>query len=280
MIGNYILVSVLQYGVIGIAITTSLCYASLFIGLTFYTVFYKNCIPSSFEFHIPKNVTKKVFKFLRFGIPSFAILLLEWWTYELLTFYAGWISVESQATNTIMINIEDFFSDVAQAIGFASATLVGECLGAGLPKSALRATKATLYLALGLCSIFCTGIFIFKSDLFAFYSEDEALFDNFMLVISLFVLQLFFEIFHSSFVGVISGMGYQAIGTVFDIVAYWGVMLPFSYICAFVLGYGYQGVWMGAPMGTFTGAIIYSLIIYNADWEKLAAENSEETSDD
>lgn len=56
----------------------------------------------------------------------------------------------SQATNTIMINLEDIFSDIAQAIGFASATLVGETLGANLPKTAWRATQATIGLALGL----------------------------------------------------------------------------------------------------------------------------------
>ena len=81
-------------------------------------------------------------------------MLLEWWTYEILTIYSGWLDVNSQATNTIMINLEDIFSDISQAIGFASATLVGETLGANLPHSARRAAQATLSIGVGLCTTF------------------------------------------------------------------------------------------------------------------------------
>lgn len=197
-----------------------------------------------------------------FGIPSFVILCLEWWTYEILTFYSGWISVSSQATNTIMINIEDLFSDVAQAMGFASATLVGECLGAEKHNAALKTIKATIYLSTGLCIFYYIGIMSYKNELFSLYSDDASLIDNYMMVIGLFVLQLVFEIYHHAFVGVITGMGYQGMATIIDVIAYWGVMLPSCYVFAFVFGYGYQGVWMGVPMGTFIGALIYAVIIY------------------
>jgi len=230
--------------------------------MTMYTIYCKDCIPSSFEFNIPEDLGLKMANYLKYGIPSFVILCLEWWSYGILTFYSGWISVSSQATNTIMINIEDLFSDVAQAMGFASATLVGECLGAEKHQAALKATKATIYLATGLCIVYSVGILYFKKELFSFYSDDASLIDHYMMVIGLFVLQLAFEIYHSAFVGVITGMGYQAVATFCDVFAYWGVMLPFCYLFAFVLGYGYQGVWMGVPMGTFTGAVIYSVIIY------------------
>lgn len=112
-------------------------------------------------------------------------------------------------------------------------------------------------------------------ELFAFYSDDASLIDNYMMVIGYFLVQLVFENLHSSFIGIVNGMGYQALATTFDIFAYWGIMLPASYIFAFHLGYGYQGVWMGVPLGRLTGAVFYAILIYRADWNKLAKETSQ-----
>jgi Na+-driven multidrug efflux pump len=99
---------------------------------------------------------------------------------------------------------------------------------------------------------------VFKHEIFHFYSDNDSLVENYLLVVPFFLAQLMFEIMHHSLLGVISGMGYQATTTVFDVISYWGIMLPASYIFAFTLGYGYQGVWMGVPLGTFVGATVYA----------------------
>jgi multidrug resistance protein, MATE family len=277
---NYILVNVLDYGLEGVAIGTCLCYASNYIFSTIYITIYDDCIPSSFAFSIPPNLFKKTWEYLKYGIPSCIILLLEWWTYEILTIYSGWLDVNSQATNTIMINLEDIFSDISQAIGFASATLVGETLGANLPHSARRAAQATLTIGMGLCTTFWIIILLFKHEIFHFYSENDELVGNYLLVVPFFLAQLMFEIIHHSLLGVIAGMGYQATTTIFDVIAYWGIMIPSSFLLAFTFGYGYQGIWMGVPLGTFTGAVVYSIIVYRTNWEKLALESSQQWDDD
>jgi MATE family multidrug resistance protein len=47
--------------------------------------------------------------YLKIGVPSAALLCLEWWSFELMTLLAGYISVEAMAAQVILLNISMTF---------------------------------------------------------------------------------------------------------------------------------------------------------------------------
>ncbi len=40
---------------------------------------------------------------------------------------------------------------------------------------------------------------------------------------------------------------------------YWGVAIPFAYLCGFVMGFGALGVWCGLALGLFVAAAVFTL---------------------
>ena len=42
--------------------------------------------------------------YLRVGIPSLVMLCLEWWSFEVLAFMAGYISLEATAAHVVVLN--------------------------------------------------------------------------------------------------------------------------------------------------------------------------------
>jgi MATE family multidrug resistance protein len=51
-----------------------------------------------------KDCFSGIKEYLKIGIPSSAMLCLEWWSFEVITIFAGYISVDSAATQIICIN--------------------------------------------------------------------------------------------------------------------------------------------------------------------------------
>lgn len=47
----------------------------------------------------------KVKEFLKYGLPAGVMLIMEWWAYELLHIYAGWLGVDELATCIIFFSL-------------------------------------------------------------------------------------------------------------------------------------------------------------------------------
>jgi len=89
------MVIVFGMGIQGIGIATSITYFSDFILITIYVGKLENLKESWF---LPtRDCFVGLFEFLKIGIPSAAMLCLEWWSYEIMTLLAGYISVSAMA---------------------------------------------------------------------------------------------------------------------------------------------------------------------------------------
>ena len=74
--------------------------------------------------------------------------------------------------------------------------------------------------------------------------------------------------------GIIRAMGYQHIATAWELVAYWGVMVPFGYIFAFWFDFGFIGVWVGLPLWSIMLWAAFVYLIVTVNWTKWAEEAS------
>jgi Na+-driven multidrug efflux pump len=67
-----------------------------------------------------------LWRYLKVGIPSAALMCLEFWCYELLTFISCYLSVEETATQIIVVNLVYIFYSFCCGIGIAASALVGK----------------------------------------------------------------------------------------------------------------------------------------------------------
>jgi len=74
--------------------------------------------------------------------------------------------------------------------------------------------------------------------------------------------------------GILRAMGYQNAGSIIQGVALFVVMNPLAYILAFKYEYGFIGIWMAVPVGSFLMMTGFFYILYQADWETIAIKAS------
>lgn len=88
---------------------------------------YSSCIPEISEavFLPDRRTFRGIGQYLALGIPSAMMLCLEWWAYEIMTLMAGYIGVEVQAAQIVLMNIIAFMFMFALGLSTAACTTVG-----------------------------------------------------------------------------------------------------------------------------------------------------------
>jgi MATE family multidrug resistance protein len=65
------------------------------------------------------------------AFPSLVMLCLEWWSFEVLAFMAGYISLEATAAHVVVLNTHVVLIMVPLGGQVAATVLVGHSLGQG-----------------------------------------------------------------------------------------------------------------------------------------------------
>ena len=144
IISLYIYVILLDFEIFGIAIATATTYSLDLIGLTLYVHFKKDLIHKE-AWKLPSMFwLSKIPQFLKYGIPSCLMLLFEWWAFEIINIYSGWLGVEQLAAYVIMISVAVTMFLIPSGISICTTNLVGNYLGANKPNIAKKFSLASL----------------------------------------------------------------------------------------------------------------------------------------
>ena len=109
--------------------------------------------------------------YLKYGIPSAFVLCLEWWCFEVINVFAGWIGVEALDATIGISSLINFLSMITIGISESSAILVGICIGANLPKKGVNFAMTNILI--GLCSgcFLTVFVFYFRTQIASVYSN-------------------------------------------------------------------------------------------------------------
>lgn len=70
-----------------------------------------------------------LWQYMKLGLPSMLFIVLEWSSYDVQTVIAGYISLEDQACQIIMLNLTNNLFTLALGINTAACTLIGTQIG-------------------------------------------------------------------------------------------------------------------------------------------------------
>ncbi|MHC4548384.1 MAG: MATE family efflux transporter [Planctomycetota bacterium] len=186
---------------------------------------------------------------LRYGLPVAVQFGLEVWAFSASTVIASRIGVTATAAHIIVLRLASFAFMFPLGISIASATRVGNLLGARDRAGAQRAAWAGLGLGAGVMCISALAFVLVPFYLARFFNPDP---EVVALAVTIFPIAAAFQVFDGTQVvggGILRGMGNPRPAAAFNLIGYYALALPLGWALAFRWGLGLPGIWWGLCVG-------------------------------
>jgi MATE family multidrug resistance protein len=210
--------------------------------------------------------------FMQLGLPAMMMMLLEWWSFEIMAAIVGWLpnSVVAISVHSVMVNVSTFAFNFFLGISVAANVLVGNYSGMNKPHHAKMASTLGMVLSVSLSAVLAVIIIATR-----YYIPE--IFINDAVSIGLAGHALLFlmpyqmcDAINAVMQGVFRGTGRLALGAYINLFAYFVVGLPVGVYLAFRHDMGVEGMWLGLTAGIFGGCVVSFVKICETDWKGMA----------
>jgi multidrug resistance protein, MATE family len=170
----------------------------------------------------------------------------------------GWISKESLAGHQVAISLAGLTYLVSFGLASGTTIRVSHAMGDHNKLEVRQSIFASLHLVIAFMTLMGILFVLFRNQLPMIFTTDPAVIQ---VASGLLVLAALFQVFDGVQVvllGSLRGMTDVRIPMIMAFFSYIVVSLPLSYFFAFVLNFGYHGVWMGFVFGLGSAAILFS----------------------
>jgi MATE family multidrug resistance protein len=218
----------------------------------YYNPHFKKYRPGFSFRNISKTLTKKI---LAIGVPSGLQWVFEVGAFAFGVIMIGWISPDAQAAHQVALSIAATTYMMASGLSAAASVRVGNKAGLKDREGVRTAGFSAFVIVLAFMSITATCFILFRNYLPGLFNKDTEVMS---IASSLLVIAAFFQLSDGVQVvglGALRGVKDVKLPTVFTLIAYWVIGLPMSYVFAFKMNLGVQGVWYGLSLGLFIAAV-------------------------
>ena len=238
------------------------------------TMIARFCMPILILVYMWKNTKlKKYFKFfsmnkfnsryikslLKVGTPISLQLLMESSVFGLIAIMMGWIGTTEIAANQIATLIGSLAFMMVLGVCAATTIRVSHEFGAGNLKMMNRAAIASFHIGFVWNIISATTIVLLRNHIPLLFTSDPAAIE---LASHLLIFIAFFQIsdgIQCIAIGVLRGMKDVKSIMIVATISYLLIGMPTSYVCAFVLGMGAPGLWVGTIIGLSIASVLLVL---------------------
>lgn len=267
---SYLLVFRTDLGITGAAISTCITYWLNLGIVTAFITFKGDVVPAESWHMFNADSFKGWWEYLKYGVPSALMLCLEWWCFEILALYAGFLSINELAANVILFNLISFLFQIPLGMSFAISNLAGNSMGERRPKRAKKYFISSLYVIFFLIITLDTLLICYRNRIPLIYTQQDEVIQIVSNTLPVFCFMIFFDYIQGSESGSVRAIGYQDYGSIASLVGYWVFALPISYYLAFSFELRLVGIWLGVMVGTMITAISNTILLIAADWEEMA----------
>jgi multidrug resistance protein, MATE family len=256
----------------GVAIATNLTYVSNMIIADVWLRLRSNHEYKDMIFFYDRTAfdSKQMRIFLRIGVPGMFMLCFEWWAFELLAIFTGYIGVDELAAEVVIINIVTFIFMLPLGISCAASAFTGKYLGQRKIISAKKQALMTILVDIVLTSLVVLFLGLFRTEIAQLFTGEPnvvKIIENTMWVL---LIYIWFDTIHGVQSGIIRGLGRQKAGSIYTLICYYPIGMTLALVFAFVLDWGIEGMWLGFTFACIILDIGFFLIICLPDWHKIA----------
>lgn len=200
---------------------------------------------------------QRIISLLKIGIPIGFQIIVEVLTFSFGAIMMGWLGETPLAAHQVAIGLASFTYMISLGISQATTIRVSHQLGQNDYKSLKMAAFASTHLVLLFMSVMAVLFILSRNYLPLIFSTDP----NVIVIASqLLIIAAVFQVFDGLQVIMLStlrGMADVKIPMLMAFAAYMLIGLPTSYLFAFILNVGPQGIWYGYLVGLGSAGILF-----------------------
>jgi len=223
----------------------------------FYYVYYNKKYKHFWEGFSFRIISKKLSKnILSIGIPSGLQWFFEVGAFAFAVVMIGWIGPKEQAAHQIALSIAAVTYMMASGLSAAASVKVGNQVGLKSISGIRIAGFSTFIMVLFFMGTMALCFIFMRNILPSFFNTDV---EVLKISSSLLIIAAFFQLSDGVQVvglGALRGLKDTKVPTYITLFAYWVIGLPMSYVLAFKMNYGVQGVWYGLSLGLTIAALM------------------------
>ncbi|KAL9246208.1 hypothetical protein vseg_019773 [Gypsophila vaccaria] len=216
-------------------------------------------------------------EFFRYAVPSATMVCLEWWSYELLILLSGLLphpELETSVLSVCLTTISTLYA-IPYGIGAAASTRVSNELGAGNPQRARTAAFAVMVIALA-NGLIVSSIIVGTRKIFGYcFSNEKEVIDYVTTMAPLVCVNVIMDSLQGVLSGIARGCGWQNIGTLVNLAAFYLVGIPIAAALGFWVQIRGRGLWIGILCGSIVQVSLLAIITSTTDWVKQASKARE-----
>lgn len=163
---------------------------------------------------------------------------------------------------------------VALGLGVSISHRIGNLLGAGQGKLAMRAARAPYILSLIIGCIESVIIISVRHKFGFIFTGNESVVEATARILPLMAVFQLLDLSNGGAGGVLRGAGKTYLCGLCNIFGYYGVGLTAGWWFCFRLGYGLFGLWAGVIVGSLVLLCLQTICIFTIAWDELASQVS------
>lgn len=209
------------------------------------------------------------------------MLGMEMWAFEALSILAGWLpdSVVAVAAHSVMANVSVLIYTAYAGLSVAANIRVGNCLGAGMPRTARLARTVALTSTLVLSSIFALLLFGLSGQIPRLFLDEGSSADLASHVMAIWSPLTVMDGLNAVIQGVFRGGGKQKAAAIAKGLAHYVCGVPLGVLLAFPCDLGVKGLWLGISFGNVVAvSAMVVLMLWYWTWESLADDAHSRTN--
>uniref|UniRef100_M4BWU7 Uncharacterized protein n=1 Tax=Hyaloperonospora arabidopsidis (strain Emoy2) TaxID=559515 RepID=M4BWU7_HYAAE len=210
--------------------------------------------------------------FLRLGLPGAAMMLLEWWSFEIMAAFVGLLprSIVAISVHSVLVNVSTLTFNFFLGISVAANVLVGNFTGSNKPLHAKTASTLGMILSVSLSAVIAVIIMATRNVIPEIFINDASSIELAGHALLVLMPYQMCDAMNAVMQGVFRGTGRLMLGAYINLFAYFVVGLPFGVYLAFWMDMGVKGMWLGLTAGIFFGCVVSLVKIYETNWTSMA----------
>lgn len=281
----WVVVYVLEYGLLGAALTLSFSWWVLVILNWLYIILSPSCKETWTGLSI--NAFKGIWPYFKLTVASAVMLCLEIWYNQGMVLISGLLANPTIALDSISIAMNYLNMDVNFMLGFCAAASirVSNELGASHPKVAKLSVLVVNANSIMISIVFSSIVLICRVGLSKLFTSDSEVIDAVSHLTPLLAISVFLNGIQPVLSGVAIGSGWQAVVAYVNLTTYYIIGLPIGCVLGFKTSLGVAGIWWGMIIGVFLQTMTLIILTARTNWnaevekatERLKTSTREET---
>ncbi|KAL5540152.1 hypothetical protein UlMin_044031 [Ulmus minor] len=263
---TWLVVYVLDYGLIGAALTLSFSWWLLVIVNALYILLSPNCKETWTGFSW--KAFRGIWPYFKLTVASAVMLCLEIWYNQGLVLISGLLTNPTISLDSISICMNYLNWDMQFMLGLSAAASVrvSNELGAGHPRVAKLSVFVVNGTSLLISIVFSAIILILKVELSKLFTSDSEVIEAVTNLTPLLAISVFLNGIQPILSGVAIGSGWQAVVAYVNLATYYVIGLPIGCVLGFKTNLGVAGIWWGMIIGVLLQTLCLLFITARTNW--------------